>query len=456
MIGDRMLCLRNAVLRAKVLRWCCLALVLFSAVVMGALGSGCGRGEPETPEATATLAVTATPVPTERPTETPSPTPEPTLTPTPQVVQSEGEVTVPVTNGFDLDAGENPGEMRPGLDFILSSPSTGTLEFFPAGGAMFAFSGASPEQPDQEQCANSPYLTHNKHVITELKSRYVCYQTSEGRPGYLHFTALGDARLSFTWLTFVSPQPEFPPLSGARTYYAFAQDTFVPYDRKFDVDQGVEVESEDPAGDFVIADIGETYTVTLTPVDPAKFAFGQMYQQEPSLHDCMNLDASVMHSKRETIAPLAVDNVCYRTREGRYGFLHFTEVTTAGVTFDWKTFEVASAQAPPPLPGAVEEPTQAVTPPPTCQGGELWLDVWPVAISCEAGSEAWTATIFVEGHGGDCVYTYAWQDEVQGGPMTGSMTFDVYSGGGKIIGTASVTSGGVTVTGPVYVERKCP
>ncbi len=453
MIGDRFLHLRGYDLRAH---WRCLALVLFSAVMMGVLVSGCGRGEPATPEATATSAATATPLPTTPPTDTPVPTPVPdTPTPTPKVIQSEGEAFVPVTNGFDLDAGENPGEMVPGLDFILSAPSTGTLEFFPAGGAMFAFSGASPEEPNREQCANSPYLTHNKYVVAGLSSRYVCYQTSEGHAGYLQFTALSDERLSFMWRTFASAQSKFPPLSGARTFYAFAQDTFVPYDRKFDLDQGAEVDNGNPAGDFVVGDIGETYTVTLSPVDPAKFAFGNMYQQEPSLHDCMNLDDTLMHGKRETIVPLAVQNVCYQTREGRYGFLHFTEVTTAGVTFDWKTFEVASAKAPPPLPGA-EPPAQAATPPPDCQGGELWFDVWPVATSCEAATGPWTATIFVEGHGGDCMYTYTWQDEVLAGPMAGSMTFDVHSEGGKIIGTASVTSGGVTVKGPVYIERKCP
>jgi len=319
---------------------------------------------------------------------------------------------------------------------------------------MFAFSGASVEQPSRDQCASSPYLTHNKHIVDELNSRYICYQTSDGHAGYLRFTALSAERLSFMWRTFVSAQPEFPPLSGARTYYAFAQDTFVPYDRKFDLDQGDEVEEGDSTGDFVVVDVGEPYTVTVSPVDPAKFAFGSMYQQEPSLHDCMNLDASLMHGRQETIAPLAVPNVCYRTREGRYGFLHFTEVTTQGVAFDWKTFEVASAKTPPPLPGAEE--TGSASPPSTCQGGELWLDVWPVSTSCEGATGPWTATIFVEGHGGDCMYTYTWQDEVQGGPMPGSMTFDVYSGGGKIIGTVSVTSGGVTVKGPVYVERKCP
>jgi len=63
------------------------------------------------------------------------------------------------------------------------------------------------------------------------------------------------------------------------------------------------------------------------------------------------------------------------------------------------------------------------------------------------------ATIFVEGHGGNCVYTYAWDGVVKGGPMTGALTFDIPSAGdgGAIVGTASVTSGGATISVELYV-----
>jgi hypothetical protein len=63
------------------------------------------------------------------------------------------------------------------------------------------------------------------------------------------------------------------------------------------------------------------------------------------------------------------------------------------------------------------------------------------------------ATIFVEGLGGDCVYTYAWEGEVKGGPISTSMTFDVPSSGfgSAIVGTASVTSAGATVSADVFV-----
>jgi len=91
--------------------------------------------------------------------------------------------------------------------------------------------------------------------------------------------------------------------------------------------------------------------------------------------------------------------------------------------------------APPPTP----------TPPAECEGGPLWLEAWN--LSKDRTPDSWTVTIYVAGHGGDCVYTYAWDGEVKGGPTSGSVTFEVSSadGGAVIVGTASVTSAGETV-----------
>jgi hypothetical protein len=87
----------------------------------------------------------------------------------------------------------------------------------------------------------------------------------------------------------------------------------------------------------------------------------------------------------------------------------------------------------------------------TCAGGPLRLDAWPVGRDCGGGG--WTATVFVEGHGGDCQYTYAWERQVQGGPTPNSMTFELKSAsrGTAIVGKASVTSAGQTVTVGLHI-----
>jgi len=99
-----------------------------------------------------------------------------------------------------------------------------------------------------------------------------------------------------------------------------------------------------------------------------------------------------------------------------------------------------------------ETGTEEPTSPPTCSGGPLRLDAWPTARDCISG--AWQTTIFVEGHGGNCVYTYYWEGERIAGPMTGSTTFNVASSGydSSIVGKVAVESAGARVEAPVYVS----
>jgi hypothetical protein len=109
--------------------------------------------------------------------------------------------------------------------------------------------------------------------------------------------------------------------------------------------------------------------------------------------------------------------------------------------------------------GTTSQPvtTPPAAPPRACTGGPLKLDAWPVASVCTGGG--WTATIFVEGHGGDCQYTYAWERQTKGGPTSNSMTFEVKSAGygNAIVGEASVTSGGQSVKVGLYVPApRCP
>ena len=92
-----------------------------------------------------------------------------------------------------------------------------------------------------------------------------------------------------------------------------------------------------------------------------------------------------------------------------------------------------------------------------CAGGPLRLEAWPVGTECTGGG--WTAKIYVQGYGGDCKYTYAWERQTQGGPTPNSMTFEIKSAsrGIAIVGEASVTSAGQTAVVGLHVSppQKC-
>jgi len=98
-------------------------------------------------------------------------------------------------------------------------------------------------------------------------------------------------------------------------------------------------------------------------------------------------------------------------------------------------------------------PMPTLTPGPAagdCEGGPLRLDAWPVDRNRTGGT--WTATIFAEGHGGDCAYTYAWNGTVEA-ESSASVTFDVSTTTDQpIIGTVSVTSAGETVERELYIR----
>jgi hypothetical protein len=100
------------------------------------------------------------------------------------------------------------------------------------------------------------------------------------------------------------------------------------------------------------------------------------------------------------------------------------------------------------------QPTPSPTPTLTieCRGGPLRLSTWDVEKVQTA--DGWTATIFAQGHGGDCLYTYAWEGENKGGPTPGSVTFKIsHSDPNAVIaGMVSVTSAGETVTEGLFIR----
>jgi hypothetical protein len=88
-----------------------------------------------------------------------------------------------------------------------------------------------------------------------------------------------------------------------------------------------------------------------------------------------------------------------------------------------------------------------------CVAGEpLRLDIWPVATACNPGG-GWKAMIYIQGHGGDCHFSYAWEGETRNGSTGQAMIIEVDSAsyGTAIVGTASVTSGGQTINSGLHV-----
>lgn len=103
-------------------------------------------------------------------------------------------------------------------------------------------------------------------------------------------------------------------------------------------------------------------------------------------------------------------------------------------------------------PTATED-VKFLDPVPNCAGGDLAVDAWPLHHVIHP--KGWSVTVFAEGHGGDCRYTYAWNDdsELKAVGVTGPVTFEIFTDrrDAAIIGTVVVMSAGETVRVPLYI-----
>lgn len=128
---------------------------------------------------------------------------------------------------------------------------------------------------------------------------------------------------------------------------------------------------------------------------------------------------------------------------------YFERTGRAQVSLTWKQVGVAGTPpAPAPTPPA----------PVTKAGGPLQLDAWTVGSYCTTPG-GWVAQIFVEGRGGDGLYTYTWEGQKQAGPTPDSMVFEVKSAsrGIAIVGEAAVNSAGQVAKVDLFVPApKCP
>jgi hypothetical protein len=130
-------------------------------------------------------------------------TPSPTTTPEP-VIYSSGSLDVDQTFGADLDE----GQIASGgvVDFYFQPVNVSTKYVTPLNGALFA--NWDPVLPSYTQCLNYSLSGADILVEPQLVGYYLCYQTSEGRPGFLHIETItsGDPQtINLNFTTYVAP-----------------------------------------------------------------------------------------------------------------------------------------------------------------------------------------------------------------------------------------------------------
>jgi hypothetical protein len=94
-------------------------------------------------------------------------------------------------------------------------------------------------------------------------------------------------------------------------------------------------------------------------------------------------------------------------------------------------------------------PTAALTP----SSEQLLFDFYQLDGTQQCNGEAWTIYLFMQGRGGNGIYSYYWNDELLAANQSGSHTFPVNSGGGPITGIGRVTSGNLTAEKELFLTK---
>ncbi len=137
----------------------------------------------------------------------------------------------------------------------------------------------------------------------------------------------------------VPPTPIIEVLPPMDVAHSSSNNEIIVLPGCFDFDNGVSLAPPDPNCDFTLLPGPDSGTIELYPIAPAALAYGGVFPDAPTFAQCADNDA--FSTEPELVAPLAAMYVCYRTGEGRFGYLHFTEADLEQaytVTLEWLTF----------------------------------------------------------------------------------------------------------------------
>jgi hypothetical protein len=173
-------------------------------------------------------------------------------------------------------------------------------------------------------------LVLNEWHISDGESLYSVEQDLAGRHHVVveYYENGGEARVTFWWDRIEGHSEPGVYAEGIDAIHTQAC---------FDLDAGREWTDYNVTCDFSAAPADQANHVELIPASPAAFGAPSTSQTSPTLAQCR----AASLSRAVTVIPVG-RTVCYRTEEGRYGYLHFTmlEVTPDFMaTFEWQTFE---------------------------------------------------------------------------------------------------------------------
>jgi hypothetical protein len=136
-----------------------------------------------------------------------------------------------------------------------------------------------------------------------------------------------------------------------------------------------------------------------------------------------------------------------RDEQGVEGFAYAPRFGWQG---DFEALPVQESDFTPPTPA-----TRTPTPPPAGSYPPLSIDFWQLPGTERCEPQVWRQSVWIQGQGGDGMYTYYRDGEYLAGPLTNEgFSFEVSSSAGAIIVTGKVVSGdGQEAQKEIYIPR---
>jgi hypothetical protein len=203
--------------------------------------------------------------------------------------------------------------------------------------------------------------------------------------------------------TAIPPTPIIEVLPPMNVAHSSGDNETIVLPGCFDFDNGVSLPPPDLNCDFTLLPGPDSGTIEMYPITPAALAYGGVFSDVPTIARCAGSDA--FSTEPEVVAPLAAMYVCYRTREGRVGYLHFTEVDLEQaytVTLEWLTFSdeltIPNQEDEPATPVAYNGGSDEIAILPACFDFDNGLSLAPPDPNCDfnllPGSDSGTIEIY--------------------------------------------------------------
>lgn len=285
---------------------------------------------------------------------------------------------------FDADLGEASKARIDSSDFALRPISGGDELLFnlqPVSPARFSAQEDVASSPGSLTCQQAAYAAakDSLEALVLKTPAYVCFQSGDGRYGYLYIHTRQDEGVIFDWRTF-SPVFESEPAETATPspLHAEGLEQQIYFRSYFDLDDGSQAGEQFDGSDMLLYPApGGASQVELVPQAPASFTFDEMLYEAPDAFQC-SLSPS-FNSQAHVIDAFGEDGayLCFQSSQGRYGYLRWIRRDGNSVTLDWHTFDPPAEIIAPPSQQKPDEPAAAYNVPPP--GDPMWRDTFDSA-----------------------------------------------------------------------------